>query len=67
MTVVRDCACLSRSRRKAIKLAIAVASPIFGKVDKSPDGNMPSSSNKTLVGNLFYAMMQGISFEVAHR
>lgn len=36
----------------AIRFAMAVGSPMDENVDKSPDGRIPSSSNKTLVGNL---------------
>jgi len=53
MTIVRDCVSLSLSRRNAMRFAIAVGFPIFGKVDKSPDAAIPSSSSKTLVGNLY--------------
>lgn len=43
---------VSFSRRKITRLATAVGSPIFGKVDKSPVAEMPFSSSKTAVGNL---------------
>ncbi len=50
--MVLACVCLSRSRRIAIKFAMATGLPMFGKVVKSPDASIPSSSSNTFVGNL---------------
>lgn len=43
---------LSFSRRRNRNVARVAASPREGKVDRSPVGLIPSSSNRDLVGNL---------------
>ncbi len=58
---MRAWVCLSLSRRRAIKLAMAVGLPIPEKVDKSPEGKMPSSSSRTRVGNLLLVFVVEIN------